>query len=99
MCARLNVLVSSRHNGPAFIAANTSSVAETAVPIRAATVSTPGFDIRFNDTHLEIERRNCRPSMNSTRASHVRIIYTRRAVSQHCRQPGGMISVEALDSH
>ena len=63
MCARLKVLVSSRHSGPAFIAVSTSSMAEKAVPISAAEVSIPGFAIRFNDMRLEIERRNCRPSI------------------------------------
>jgi hypothetical protein len=62
MCARLNVLVSSRHNGPAFIAVSASSIAEKAVAISAAKVSIPGFAIRFNDTRLEIGRRNRRPS-------------------------------------
>jgi hypothetical protein len=76
MCARLKVQVSSRHNGPAFIAVNASSMAEKAVPISAATVSIPGFGIRFNDMRLEIEQRNCRPSINSTRALHVRIANT-----------------------
>ena len=108
MCARLKVLVSSRHNGPAFIAVSTSSMAEKAVPISAAEVSIPGFGIRFNDMRLEIERRNCRPSINSTRALHVRIAVTHAslrsqgqeaALSAHWRQPGGMISAGALDSH
>ena len=63
MCARLKVQVSSRHNGPAFIAVSTSSMAEKTVPISAAEVSIPGFAIRFNDMRLEIERRNCRPSI------------------------------------
>jgi hypothetical protein len=73
MCARLKVLVSSRQSGPAFIAVSTSSVPERAVPIRAAEVSIRGFAIRFNDMRLEIERRNCRASINSTHALHVRI--------------------------
>jgi hypothetical protein len=49
MWARLKVLISSRHNGPAFIAVNTSSMAEKAVPISAAEVSIPGLGIRFAD--------------------------------------------------
>jgi hypothetical protein len=49
MCARLKVLVSSRHNGPAFIAASTRSMAEKAVPINAAAVSALGFGIRFTN--------------------------------------------------
>jgi hypothetical protein len=49
MRARLMVLISSRHNGPAFIAVSTSSMAEKAVPISAAAVSVPGFGIRFTD--------------------------------------------------
>jgi hypothetical protein len=49
MRARLKVLISSRHNGPAFIAVSTSSMAEKAVPISAAAVSVPGFGIRFTD--------------------------------------------------
>ena len=63
MWTRLKVVVSSRHNGPAFIAVSTSSVAEKAVPISVAEVSIPGFAIRFNDMCLEIERRNCRQSI------------------------------------
>jgi hypothetical protein len=63
MLARLKVLVSSRHNGPAFIAVSTSSMAEKAVAISAAQVSIPSFGIRFNDTRLEIERGNCPPSI------------------------------------
>ena len=63
MCARLNVLVSSRHNGPAFIAVSTSSMPEKAVPISAAEVSIPSIGIRFDDMRLEIERRNCRLSI------------------------------------
>jgi len=53
MCARLKVLVSSRHNGPAFIAASTSSMAEKAVPISAAAVSVPGFGICVTDIALD----------------------------------------------
>jgi hypothetical protein len=49
MCARLKVFVSSRHNGPACIAVNTSSMVEKRLPISAATVSVPGFGIRFSD--------------------------------------------------
>jgi len=49
MRARLKVLVSSRHNGPAFIAVSTSSMAEKVVPISTAAVSVPGFGIRFTD--------------------------------------------------
>jgi len=56
-------LVSSRHSGPAFIAVSTSSVAEKKVPISAAEVSIPSFPIRFNNMRLEIERRNCGPSI------------------------------------
>ena len=63
MCARLKVLVSSRHSGPAFIAVSTSSMAEKAVPISAAEVSIPSFVIRFNDMRVEIELRNFRPSI------------------------------------
>src|SRR3954470_14082149 len=56
MCARLKVLVSSRHSGPACIAVNTNSIAEKTVPISAADVSVPGFAIRFNDTRFEVQR-------------------------------------------
>src|SRR5215472_12433786 len=63
MCDRLKVLASSRHNGPAFIAVTTSSMAEKAVPISAADVSIPSFGIPFNDMRLEIERQNYRPSI------------------------------------
>ena len=63
MCARLKVLVSSRHSGPACIAVSTSSTAEKRVPISAAEVSIPSFSIRFNHMRLEIEQRNCRPSI------------------------------------
>ena len=63
MCARLKVPVSSRHNGPAFIAVRTKSMADKAVPISAAEVSIPDFAIRFTDMRLEIERRNCCPSI------------------------------------
>src|SRR3954453_5886765 len=72
MCARLKVLVSSRHSGPACIAVSTSSMAEKAVPISAAEVSIPSFGIRFEDIALEIGRPNCRSSMSSTRALHLR---------------------------
>src|SRR5262245_41260193 len=68
MCARLKVLVSSRHNGPAFVAVSTSSIAEKAVPSSAAEVSVPSFPIRFNDMRFEIERRNCRPSIRKISA-------------------------------
>ena len=54
MCARLSVLISSRHNGPAFSAVSTNSMAEKAVPISAAEVSIPGFGIRFNDIALRL---------------------------------------------
>ncbi len=54
MCARLNVLVSSRHNGPAFIAVSTSSMDEKAVPISAAAISVPDFGSRFNDVSLRL---------------------------------------------
>src|SRR4029078_5444013 len=59
ICARLKVLVSSRHNGPARLAVLSSSVAEKKVPISAAEVSIPSFPIRFNNMRLEIERREC----------------------------------------
>ena len=72
MCARLKVQVSSRHNGPAFIAVSTSSMAEKAVPISAAEVSVPGFGIRFNDMRLEIERWNCCPSIEIVRVDEGR---------------------------
>ncbi len=49
MRARFKVLISSRHNGPEFIAVSTSSMAEKAVPISAAAVSVPGFGVRFTD--------------------------------------------------
>jgi hypothetical protein len=52
MCARLKLPVSSRHNGPAFIAVSTNSMAEKAVPISTAAVSVPGLCIRFNDTSM-----------------------------------------------
>lgn len=54
MCARLKVLVSSRHNGPALIAVSTSSMAEKAVPISTVAVSVPGLGIRFNDMTLRL---------------------------------------------
>ena len=63
ICARLNVLVSSRHSGPAFIAVSTSSMAEKTVPISAAAVSVPSVGIRLNDMRFEIERRNSRLSI------------------------------------
>ena len=63
ICAKLRVLVSSRHNGPAFSAVSTSSTAEKVVPISVATVSILNFGIRFNGMRLEIERRNCRRSI------------------------------------
>src|SRR6266550_1486229 len=66
MWARLTVLVSSRHNGPAFIAVSTSSMLEKAVPISAAAVSIPGFGIRFNDIALRFDRPNCRPSITDS---------------------------------
>jgi hypothetical protein len=49
MCAKLKVVASSRHNGPAFIAVSTSSMAERAEPISAAVVSAPDCTIRFID--------------------------------------------------
>ena len=66
MCARLKVLVSSRHNGPAFIAASTSSMAEKAVPISAAAVSVLGFGIRFSDNAVETDRQNFHPSITDS---------------------------------
>ncbi len=63
MRATVKVLISSRHNGPAFIAVSTSSMAEKALPMSAAEVSIPGFRIRFNDMRLEIERWSCRLSI------------------------------------
>jgi hypothetical protein len=47
-------------------------MAEKAVPISAAAVSIPGFGIRFNDMRLEIERRNCRPSIEIVRVGEAR---------------------------
>ena len=63
VCARLKVLVSSRHSGPALIAVNTSSMAEKAVPISAAEVSIPSSVIRFTDMRLDIEGCNGRLSI------------------------------------
>jgi hypothetical protein len=101
ICARLRVLVSSRHNGPAFIAVTTSSMAEKAVPISAAEISIPGFSIRFNVLRLSggpvarqlstwvsliAERKHRRYCVtHSTRALHVRIARTDRA-SYHTQQ-------------
>jgi len=59
-------------NGPAFIAVSTSNIPENAVPISAAEVSVPGFGIRFNDMRLEIERRNCRPSIEIVHVGEAR---------------------------
>jgi len=38
-------------------------MAEKAVPISAAALSIPNFGIRFNGMRLQIERRNCWPSI------------------------------------
>ena len=54
ICAKLRVLTSSRHSGPAFIAIKPNNVAEKTVPIRAAVVSAVGFDSRFNDMVLRL---------------------------------------------
>jgi len=48
-------------------------MAEEAVSISAAAVSVPRFAIRSNDMRLDSARRNCGPSINSTRALHGRI--------------------------
>src|SRR5438132_13976165 len=98
MCAKLRVPVSSRHSGPALIAVSTSSTAQKAVPISAAAVSVPSFAIRSNDMRLEIERRNCRPSITSTRVTCTDH-YKGGVVPAHWGQPGGMISPGALDSY
>ena len=75
MCARLKVAASSRQNGPAYIAVSTSSMTEKAVPMSAATVSIPGFGIRFDDMRLELERQTCRPSISDS--ERVRNLSTR----------------------
>jgi hypothetical protein len=73
MWARLKVLVSSRHNGPAFIAANTNSMVEKAVPISAAAVSVPGFGVRFNDIASSLSDRTVARQLptRNTRAKSV----------------------------
>ena len=98
MCARLKVLVSSRHSGPAFIAVSTSSMAEKAVPISAAEVSIPGFAIRFNDIALRLSDRTVARQL-IPRAHYIcGIAHIIRVSSAHWRQPGGMIC-RSLDSH
>jgi hypothetical protein len=76
-----------------------SSMAEKAVPISAAQVSIPSFNIRFKDIALEIGRPNCRSSISSTRALHLRdrpeSVFSQRVT----RQSAGMISAGAVDSH
>ena len=69
ICAKLNVVISSRHSGPAFIAASTSSMAEKAVPISAATVSIPRFGIRVSNMRLETERQTRPPSISDSELS------------------------------
>jgi len=63
-----------------WIAVSTSSMVEKAVPISVAAVSIPIFAIRFNDMRLEIERRSCCPSTNSTRPLHAPITGKGRSV-------------------
>ena len=48
---------------------------EKAVPMSAATVSIPGFGIRFDDMRLELERQTCRPSISDS--ERVRNLSTR----------------------
>jgi hypothetical protein len=63
-------LISSRHNGPAFVAVSTSSMVKKTVPISAATVSGPGFSLRFTDINSEIDRRNRPPSISDSEWGH-----------------------------
>ena len=54
ICARLMVLVSSRHRGPAYIAVRTSKTAENTVPAKATAVSAPSFGNRSRDMVLRL---------------------------------------------
>jgi hypothetical protein len=58
-------------------------MAEKAVPISTATVSIPGFGIRFNGMRLQIERRNYRPSIIDFGVSSRRAKIQRRRLLHH----------------
>src|SRR5262245_24155851 len=79
------------HLPVSWIAVSTSSMVEKTVPISLAAVSIPIFAIGFNNISLEIERRSCCPSTNSTRPLRARITDKDRSVQCIDHETGGMV--------
>jgi hypothetical protein len=74
-------------------------MAEKALPISAAEVSIPSFAIRFNDIALRLSDRTVARQLIPRARYICGIAHMIRVFSAHWRQPGGMISAGALDSH